>query len=93
MKLRWTKPALNDISEIHAFTAQENPAAALKVARNLRAQAESLATYPMIGRPGRMAGTRELVIASLPYVLAYRLTETTIDILAIRHGARLAPAG
>jgi len=93
MKLRWTRPALTDIAEIHAFIAQDNPVAALKVARMLRAQAESLTAYPMIGRPGRIAGTRELVVASLPYIIAYRLAETSVDILAIRHGARQPPAG
>ena len=88
MKLRWTKPALNDIAEIHAYIARDNPAAALKVARTLKAQAESLTAHPTMGRSGRVAGTRELVVAPLPYIIAYRLTETTIDILAIRHGAR-----
>ena len=91
MKLRWTNPVLNDVTEIHAFIAEHNPAAALKVVRLLRAQAEGLTTFPEIGRPGRIEGTRELVISGSAFIIAYRVTEATVDILAIRHGARLWP--
>ena len=91
MKLRWTNPALRDLTDIHAHIVEQNPVAALKVARLLRAQAEGLAAHPHIGRPGRIDGTRELVVSGSPFIIAYRLTKTTIDILAIRHGARAWP--
>jgi len=31
-----------------------------------------LADHPAMGRPGRIAGTRELVIVRYPYIVAYR---------------------
>ena len=88
MKLRWTSLALGDLREIHGYIAERNPVAALKVARLLCAHAESLASYPEKGRLGRVEGTREQAIPGMPYVIAYRMTEATVDILAIRHGAR-----
>ena len=91
MKLRWTRPALRDLEDIHAFIAERDPAAALRTARLLRAQAEGLTAHPLMGRAGRIAGTRELVVAGLPFVIAYRVTDTIVDVLAIRHGKREWP--
>jgi addiction module RelE/StbE family toxin len=91
MKLRWTRPALRDLGDIHAYIAEHNPVAALKVARLLRAQAEGLMAHPHMGKPGRIDGTRELAVSGAAFIIAYRVTETCIDILAIRHGARMWP--
>jgi addiction module RelE/StbE family toxin len=91
MRLRWTTPALRDMAEIHAFIAEHNPGAALKIARLLRAQAEGLTAHPFMGRAGRIKGTRELIIPEVMFIIAYRVTEATVDILAIRHGARVWP--
>ena len=88
MKLRWTVPAINDLTELHGYIAERNPRAALKVAQHIRAHAEGLVVHPEKGRVGRVDGTRELVLPGLPFIVAYRLTEQTVDILAIRHGAR-----
>ena len=93
MKLRWTNPALRDLADIHAFIAKDNPQAALTAVRMLRAQAEGLTAHPQMGRPGRVEGTRELVVVGTRFVIACRVTETHVDILAIRHGARLWPDG
>ncbi len=41
----------------------------------------------MAGRAGRVAGTRELVFASMPYIIAYRVTDQ-VEIIAVVHGAR-----
>jgi len=91
MRLRWTNPALRDIAEIHGFIAEHNPAAAVRTVRLLRVQADGLSAFPALGRPGRIEGTRELAIPGSAFIIAYRLTETTVDILAIRHGARSWP--
>lgn len=91
MRLRWTRPALSDLGDIHTYIAEHNPVAALKVVRLLRAQAEGLTDHPHMGRPGRIDGTRELVVSGSAFIIAYRVTETCIDILAIRHGARMWP--
>lgn len=50
------------------------------------------AANPALGRPGRVAGTRELVLPKTPYVVAYRIMEA-VEILAVMHGAREWPEG
>ena len=50
-----------------------------------------LTSYPKIGRPGRVKGTRELVIVRTPYIAAYRIKGKTIQILRMLHGAQQWP--
>ena len=51
----------------------------------------TLEDLPLIGKPGRIAGTRELVVPATPYVVAYRIEDEVIQILAIMHGAQRWP--
>jgi addiction module RelE/StbE family toxin len=90
MKLRWTRTALNDLAEIQDYIARENPTAARMVGRTIRASTDRLADHPYCGRPGPVEGTHELVVAKLPYVIAYRVAGA-VEILAIRHDAQLWP--
>nr|WP_281175963.1 type II toxin-antitoxin system RelE/ParE family toxin [Edaphobacter aggregans] len=57
----------------------------------IRNQIKELVRFPEIGRPGRVEGTRELVIRRTPYIVAYRITRGTVQILRILHDARLWP--
>ena len=91
MKLRWTHPALNDVAEIHAHIAAADRRAAAMVSSAIRHQTEMLCAHSMAGRAGRVDGTRELVITGYPYIVAYRIIENFIDVLAIRHTARRWP--
>jgi len=52
---------------------------------------QQLATFPMSGRTGRVAGTRELVISNSPFIAAYGIEKDRIVILAIYHGAQQWP--
>jgi toxin ParE1/3/4 len=47
-----------------------------------------LAKQPEIGRPGRVNGIRELVVADTPFIVPYRLVGSEIQILRVLHGAR-----
>lgn len=44
-----------------------------------------------MGRPGRVPGTRELVIPRTTFIVPYRLVGNTIQILRIFHGTRRWP--
>ncbi|WP_207779334.1 type II toxin-antitoxin system RelE/ParE family toxin [Zavarzinia aquatilis] len=50
-----------------------------------------LSEHPHLGRAGRVADTRELVIPRTPYVAVYSIGPDAIDILAVFHGARRWP--
>ena len=92
MRLRWTSRAERDLEEIAAYIGQDNPAAAVRVILELIDQVESrLLGQPAMGRPGRVLGTRELVIGGLPYVVPYRLREKDIEILRVLHTSRRWP--
>jgi len=55
-------------------------------------QAETvLSRSPAIGRPGRVLGTREFVIAGLPYIIAYRVRDKDLEILRVLHTSRRWP--
>ena len=52
----------------------------------------ALKRYPELGRSGRVAGTRELLVAGLPYLVVYRISPShNIEILAVRHATRRWP--
>jgi len=78
---------LEDIRERIA----ENPTAALRLIERIRAAVTRLATSPALGRPGRAAGTRELVIPRTPYIVPYRVTGAVVQIITILHGAQRWP--
>jgi len=50
-----------------------------------------LAQFPYVGRPGRKAGTRELVFADLPFLAIYRIRAEVVEIVRILHGAQRWP--
>jgi toxin ParE1/3/4 len=90
-RLRWTKRSLRSVESIGNHISKDNAAAADRVIRRLQSAAENLSTYPGIGRVGRIAGTRELVLADMPYIIAYRIIETDIEILMVMHTSRRWP--
>lgn len=94
MRLRWTRLAELDLDEIAQYIGQDSPAAAARVVLELIDQAEVLLpAHPAIGRPGRVLGTRELVIGHLPYVIAYRVRDKDVEILRVLHTSRAWPEG
>lgn len=92
MKSRYTRLALADLGEADAFIRRENPGAAHQVMQRIEAAIGCLASFPESGRPDRVAGTRELVVPGASFVVAYRPTANTVDILSVVHAARLWPS-
>jgi toxin ParE1/3/4 len=84
--IRWTAEASDQLEAAVKHIQQDNPTAARNVAQAVIERIEQLATFPGLGRPGEVKETRELV--SPPYVVVYRSTEETIEILHIWHGAQ-----
>lgn len=93
MKVKWTSPAIQDLDRHIAYIAQENPSAAREQLRLIRKQYRVLAQHSKMGRPGRVAETRELVINRTPFVLVYRLAPEQVEILKMLHGSQQWPLG
>ena len=91
MKLVWSAWALSDRDGIFSHIEADNPSAAVSIDERIAGAARHLRDFPESGRPGRIDGTRELVIAGTPYVAAYVVTETTVRNLRVLHGAQRWP--
>ena len=85
-QIRWSTEAADQLETTVKHIQQDNPAAARNVAQAVIDSIEQLASFPGLGRPGEVKGTRELV--SPPYVVVYRSTEEIVEILRIWHGAQ-----
>ena len=90
MKLVWTRLAHSDRGAIRTYIAQDNPAAALALDTHLSRTVRHLATHPDLGRPGRVVGTRELVVHA-NYIAVYDVVRDTVRILRVLHAARQWP--
>lgn len=91
MRLTWSAFALSDRDAIFSFIELENPAAAILVDERIVVAVRRLIDFPASGRVGRIAGTRELVISGTPYVAAYTITDATVRVLRVLHGAQEWP--
>ena len=85
--IRWLPPAENSLLGILDFTAEDKPEVAVIFTGQVRSAVASLATLPHRARAGRVATTRELVVHP-NYIVVYRVTAETVDILRIRHAAQ-----
>jgi toxin ParE1/3/4 len=91
MTVRWLRKALKTLEQAYEYVAIENPDAAVQLVLKIQAAVEQLALFPMMGREGRVEGTRELVIGGTPYVVVYRVKKATVEILRVLHTSRRYP--
>jgi toxin ParE1/3/4 len=91
VRLEWSAFAIEDRDAIFDYIEEDSPSAAVVVDDRIRVQVRQLLQFPETGRPGRIEGTRELVISRTPYIAAYRITGETVRILRVLHGAQLWP--
>jgi toxin ParE1/3/4 len=88
--IRWTPLAVSDFKAISSYIEEQRDlATANRVCRIIYDAIQTLRRFPESGKPGIEAGTRELVIPSLPYIVAYRLMQSeAIQLIRIWHSAQ-----
>jgi toxin ParE1/3/4 len=91
LKIQITKPATTDLQEIDNYIRQDNPAAAARTVVRVLEAIGYLATYPTMGRLGRVPKTRELVINGTPFIVVYQVRQQIIFVLRVLHAARKWP--
>jgi plasmid stabilization system protein ParE len=84
----WTRSAVNDLDALRTL-AELDPRS--RGARRVIEAVSLLETTSHLGRPGRVKGTRELVLVDVPYVVAYRVVAGTVEVLRVLHTARRWP--
>jgi toxin ParE1/3/4 len=86
----WSTTAEADLFHLDEYLSDRSMIAEKFIDRIVSA-IEALEDFPRAGRVGRVFGTRELVISDTPYLVAYRIADEDIQILAVLHGARRWP--
>lgn len=90
MQLFWTPEAIQDRDGIYDYIEADNQAAALALDELFSEKASRLVDHPGLGRPGRVAETRELV-AHRNYILVYDVVGDLVRVLRVLHAARQWP--
>jgi addiction module RelE/StbE family toxin len=91
VKLEWSAFAISDREAIFDYVAADNPRAAAALDERIESRVEALMDFPESGRPGRVAGTRELVIVGTSYIAAYQTADKVIRVLRVLHMSQLWP--
>jgi len=91
VRLIWTVTAMRDLELLAAYIAEQSEKNAFLVESRIHESAMRLSLIPGGGRPGRVIGTRELVVPRTPYILVYRLKSETVRIFRVFHCARQWP--
>lgn len=89
-RIPWTLRALRRLDKIGAHIEQDNPDAAARVVARIVTAVDMLAELPASGRPGRIKGTREVVLADIPYIIPYRVGRD-IEIITVMHAQQRWP--
>lgn len=90
-RLEYSRRYFRRLEDIRERIAVDNPAAAARMVERIRAAVERLAASPAIGRPGRVADTRELIISGTPYIVPYRVKGEVVQIITVLHSAQRWP--
>lgn len=92
MNVNFTPQARDDLRAIQVWIAEDDERAADRVISRIVQTAMMFGQFPMLGRPGQVAGTREFSVPGLPYLIVYSLTsETELDVLTVLYTRRRYP--
>lgn len=87
MAVKWTRAALRSADEIAKYISKDSPARAQSFMLDLKSAVYRLSVHPGMGRPGRVPGTRELVLHK-NYIAIYRVRDGKVELLRLHHAAR-----
>jgi toxin ParE1/3/4 len=90
--VKWLDVALDSLIVEAEYVSQDSAAAAERIVDAIVRAVENLKRFPAAGRPGRVPGTRELVVPRTPYIVPYRVRADTVELLLVLHAARKWPS-
>jgi plasmid stabilization system protein ParE len=91
MKVLWSAASVKHLHEIVDYIQGESSVGAISTRRRILETKRRIAQMPFSGRVGRVDGTREAVVPRTPYIVTYRVSARTVEILGIWHTSRLWP--
>jgi len=93
MQVKWLRRALRNLDQEAAHIAQDNRRAAAGLIAQANQVTQLLVLHPGLGRPGRVPGTREMVLPDFPYIIPYRVKDQCVEVLRVFHASRKWPTG
>ena len=88
MQVRWLRAALRNLDDEASYIANDSPQAAQLVVQRVLRTVALLAEQPGLGKPGRVPGTRELLVPKTRYLVPYRVRGNLVEVLRVLHTAR-----
>lgn len=92
MKIVWSRRTIQHLVSLRKFIAKDSDQNAALVAKRILESVDLLQSHPEMGRPGRVLGTRELVIPDAPYIVPYRVRRDRLELIAVFHGHQKWPS-
>lgn len=89
-ELEWKAPAVADLMAIVDYISDDNPDAALAMMEEIQDKVAQLPAHPKRCGPGRVDGTRELVVRP-NYIVVYAETAVAVTVLRVLHAAQMWP--
>ncbi|MSV30766.1 MAG: type II toxin-antitoxin system RelE/ParE family toxin [Bryobacterales bacterium] len=91
MKAVWSRRAIRHLVSLREHIERDSGRNAARIAERILKAVEILQAQPEIGRPGRVLGTRELVVPGTPYIIPYRMRRERLELIAVFHGRQKWP--
>lgn len=92
MRVDWSRRAIRNLVKLREYIEEDSDPTAALVADRIMKAVDLLSIYPEMGRPGRIVGTRELVVPKTPFVIPYRIRRDRLDLIAVFHGRQKWPS-
>jgi toxin ParE1/3/4 len=91
VRIIWSRRAIRHLVAVRTYIAKDSAQNAATVAARILKSVDLLASQPQMGGPGRVPGTRELVVPDTPYVIPYRVRGESLELIAVLHGRQKWP--
>jgi toxin ParE1/3/4 len=91
MRVVWSRRAIRHLISLREYIGKDSEQNAALAAKRVLNAVETLRSHPEMGRPGRVVGTRELVVLGTPYVIPYRVRRERLELIAVFHGRQQWP--
>jgi toxin ParE1/3/4 len=91
MKIVWSRRAIRHLAYLREHIENDSQQNAALIASRILKAVDLLQAHPGMGRPGRVIGTRELVVSQTPYIIPYRVRRERLELIAVFHGRQKWP--
>ena len=91
LPIHWGQQARADLLAIVCYISEHDPTAARRLRDSILDAVSTTGDHPYLYKPGRIAGTREIV-AHPNYIVVYKVGQR-IEVLSVLHSRQRYPQG